>query len=522
MNNEDPFRVSSMVLMVACLLCGITAGSYFVPRFSRPSSTVYPLSVTDDSRHLDLSEFQKDERKDAVQSFQRVVESEPPLFPVSQSKVIASEPIEDSTSHKSGQRNVNQDNLSPSHADYPSSVSAERKVSHSSSLSDSLPHIYAPVTVHPVTVNIDNTGVIHEISRIHDRLDALTTETRRTVQSPSTIDETATMPPTPPVKPRQLARRFEYIVHDDHATELVIQSPPEPIHVDESPLKVNSTPPPKRVVTRLPTAPAPSTHRKPVADIQFFKPDKPLAATPEPKQPEPFPNPIPEPQLEIIPQQEIPDISIDDPPAVELPSVEPEVLPELDFSAELIPVPEPSTGIYMTPQDDIPVLLVFDEQEIERTAVCGPVNRVHHLELPKEEANHVVRESHESELHGQSWTEQIEGSSVALGDNPPTATTFKLEIDATLISTLDTAKRTTDAPFMNGRKQQDATLTTRIPNTPSDDLQLISHTTPSPVRPPTPSNCRHCDAAHRVNSPTYRIQAVTPLRTMQRIKSLFR
>jgi len=61
--------------------------------------------------------------------------------------------------------------------------SEETVVSPVASQGDSVPQFYAPVTVHPVTVNIDNAGIIRAISQVHERLDLLSAETRPNAQA---------------------------------------------------------------------------------------------------------------------------------------------------------------------------------------------------------------------------------------------------------------------------------------------------------------------------------------------------
>ncbi len=121
MNSESPFQISSMVLTVACILCGLTAAPYLVSQLAPRAHAVDQSAVAANALQVSLSEFQ--------------------------------------------------------------TTSLERSVSPLKSAWHSVPHFYAPVTVHPVTVNIDNAGIIREISRVHQRLDSLGAEANSNAQS---------------------------------------------------------------------------------------------------------------------------------------------------------------------------------------------------------------------------------------------------------------------------------------------------------------------------------------------------
>ena len=121
MSSESPFRISSTVLTVACILCGLIAVSYLVSQLTPRPDVVDQSAVAANALQVSLSEFQ--------------------------------------------------------------TTSLERSVSPSVADGHSVPHYYAPVTVHPVTVNIDNAGIIREISRMHQRLDSLGAEANSKAQS---------------------------------------------------------------------------------------------------------------------------------------------------------------------------------------------------------------------------------------------------------------------------------------------------------------------------------------------------
>ena len=161
MNRESPFQLSSLVLIVACILCGVTAASYLVALSSLHANADEQISVAANLLRMSLSEFQSNGREVAVQSPQPIAASRLPIFPASSS---------------------------------------------------------VPRTVHPVTVNIDNSGIIREISRVHERLDLLSHEAGSTQHPMAPAPDVSTFAPVQHPVTQETKGTFEYKVYEEPAT----------------------------------------------------------------------------------------------------------------------------------------------------------------------------------------------------------------------------------------------------------------------------------------------------------------
>jgi len=162
MNNESPFRITILVLTVACILSGVTAASYLAALSSPRSHSDEQISVAANLLQMSLLEFQTSGRKEFSQIHQ-------PTAALRQTLFAASSP--------------------------------------------------EPVTVHPVTVNIDNSGIIREISRIHERLDLLSNEAGWAVHPMAPTPDASTVAPVQHTDAQQTGSKFEYQVHDETPTE---------------------------------------------------------------------------------------------------------------------------------------------------------------------------------------------------------------------------------------------------------------------------------------------------------------
>ena len=503
MNSESPFRVSKMVLTIGCILCGITAGAFLLPKFRSPANAAHPLTSAVNLQQSNFSEFENHDQNHVVHTRLPIVTSTRPFFHASGTRVLRSTPPVDSIAEEIPPQPARQNRPLTSYPEFQQSISTERRTSQYSSAGDPAPYFYAPVTVHPVTVNIDNSGVIREISRINDRLDALTAEPRTTLAtraapvpaqavSPSasiqpattTNPETAQTNPPRPMQSRPLARRFEYTVHDDRGKKSSIPPTTKQVPADAAATNKESVPRTNRVATRLPSTPPAPRKKSHASDIQFFTPDAPLAATPEPPKPEllvpeppPVPVPAPAPVQDVVPQQPVHEIPLFEPSAVEPSAAGPESVPELEFSAELFSIPEPTASMEIIHANTASIEFVSKESWVEETATCTAVTQVHSPELSAPELF--------------------------------------------LAAALDAAKRTTDVPFMNGLNQQNSSLTSRVENITPEPMPLATQPMAPREQHIHQPDCRHCNESHDAGNPTYRIKAVTPPQALQRITSLF-
>ena len=262
--------------------------------------------------------------------------------------------------------------------------------------------------------------------------------------------------------------------------------------VAEAVAETKSVPKPKPVPTRISTRPL---QRKPArppvkppilqhetaavdAEVMLNAPIEPLAVTPGPMMPLPLPEPTQEFNMEIIPQRQIPDIPSIVPPSVEPQSKEPEILPALEFSTELISIPDQTTGFDMTIENEQPPETVprAVSAEIERTTFCAPVVPYDRPELQKPEG---IR-----------------------------------------VSFSGATKRTTDPPFMSDERQQGTALSTRIAKVTPDHQELASHASQSMELDRAHPHCKSCGFSRQTHTPNYRIQAVNPSQTLKRITSI--
>jgi len=176
MNSESPFRISRIVLTVACILCGISAASYLAAQFAPRRNDVDHSKVAANAQQVNLSVFHPKLGQSTAQSQHPPVASRSPLLSSSKTTVKASAsaiflnaPIQtDVADRKNSVITARRDNVQ--------TTSVERSVSPLESEGHSVALFSALVTFHPVTVNIDNADIIREISRVHERLDLLSAE----------------------------------------------------------------------------------------------------------------------------------------------------------------------------------------------------------------------------------------------------------------------------------------------------------------------------------------------------------
>ncbi len=516
MNSESPFRTSSMVLTIACVLCGITAAAYCVSRFSPARSADESSDVAVNLQYLNYAEFQKNVRSSHPHS-------EPSFDATGRSRSIQkhdswlrkSGPVENSGTSQAPSSRVGESSTSHNGQEFIRSTGFERSSSLPSPPEDAAPHFYAPVTVHPVTVNIDNSAIIREIARLHERLD-LVTDSSQTVEVFEPAAETAveSLPPSPPVT-SSLTRRFEYIVHSQKqevapetscdvvqnkevTSKAGLESPsysvPPPATAPQSP----AAPPTKSSPQRLPARVSKEHHRPRVpAPSAFVVPEQSSeempAAMPMLLFPERVATPKPEPAIEIIPQRPEPVFEFDDPGTTQPETELPMIVPAIESSTELMPVPAPIPN----PESAVPQEVLVESMAappmatIERTAHCAPVSQSRHTES-------LVSPDH-------------------------------------LTSCYETAKRTTNPPFMNGAPHGNLPSTELAMPAPRAQVMQVSHRVPeknleAPLSKGTPSEvsphevprpkCRNCNAGG-TTAPAYRIKAVTPP-ILKRLTSLIR
>ncbi|MCA9009717.1 MAG: hypothetical protein KDB01_08225 [Planctomycetaceae bacterium] len=538
MNSESPFRTSSMVLTIACVLCGITAGAYCVSRFTLARTADDSSELAVNLQYLNFVEFQQDVRSShphGERGFDVAPRSQ--SLPEHDSRLRKSGSIENSETQRAVSSRVGDGSASQTGETLFRSTGFARSSIPSSPPEDAVPHFYAPVTVHPVTVNIDNSAIIREIARLHERLDAVTEFSQTVDVFESTADSIAeSIPPSASAVPAA-TRRFEYIVHSQNhkntevSPESSCEVPPDPEAASEAKCESRSemapqqatvpqpalAPEPKSLPQRLPArvskerpqpgGPAASAAEAPERIFEVMPAPTPVLLFPEPvltPTPTQEPTPEPEPTIEIIPQQPAPVIEFDDPSEVKPQTELPMIVPSIEFSTELMPVPGSiSNPVPAVRQEYFEASTpAAQATTIERTAYCAPVKQSRRSASP------------ESEVY--------------------------------LTPCYETAKRTTNPPFMNGARLDHLPIMDQATPEPRTPVTQASHVVREknsevPLSKVPPSNmppakappsgvsphevqrpkCRTCNAAP-TPTPTYRIQAMTPPPILKRLTSLIR
>ena len=547
MNSESPFRISSTVLTVACIICGITAASYLVPRFMPHRNSVEQTKVAASALQVSLSEFQTNEGgvHSVAASHQSVVAPERPLFPASKPNATASVSATLLKAPSAIQQTDRRSASKSSSRDAVQTTSIQRSASPWASEGHSVPQFYVPVTVHPVTVNIDNAGIIREISRVHERLDSLSAEARSAAPSGATLHEAAATDLVPDADAPATESSSQYKVHDEQTNQTSARQQAGTDRPLVTATKSQLVSKPKPLPTRLPTTPPQLASSGPVAEATFEIPNVPLPVTPpaipvsdsEPTVavtpslvPVPVPESLPEIEFEMTPRQPVPEIPTLEPPAFEPPAFEPPVFepPAFEPPAFEPPVVEPPVveppvldlPVLDLPVLDLPVLdLPVLEPEAELPGSLPTIEFSTEL-FPVPEPTDALEATPETEasLLSIPATEFVEPLAYIASAMPVQQPVWP-EIATLADPNSPSAKRTTDPPFMNGRRERVPAPPTQTVNEPTGAVQRVSHTTQAAEKHAMPSDRKNSAATRQVKNPTSRIRAITPSQALNRIKS---
>ena len=166
MNSESPLRVSSTAVTAACIVCGIFVASLLVKKLAPTAPSFLHFggdtkaTAANQSLQEKLAEFQRDAHRGGSQ---HAAVTLPEIGRESKTRSSIAEILP-----RSPQRVV-----PSSHKSSVDTISADRSFIQWTPQEHQVPQFYAPVTVHPVTVNIDNSAVMRELSRVQERLDSL-------------------------------------------------------------------------------------------------------------------------------------------------------------------------------------------------------------------------------------------------------------------------------------------------------------------------------------------------------------
>ncbi len=449
MSNETPFRISSTAIMAACILCGVLVAALLIPTASLPHHFgVYPaVNTANQSLQRTLAEFQRDEVVDPIRHsvVTRTGTARQSASPVSVAEILRTPP-----------RRA----IPLSQANYVETTSLDRAVTRLDTRGQSMPQFYAPVTVHPVTVNVDNSGIMLELARVSERLDSLARTPIPFEQVAPSIHMMDVVEPPAPI-PYQVHRKDE---ENKKSPRLKSDSNSEHIKSRKSEPRQEKTPtaefhssrrsedvvfpvPSSRSKTSVARIPIPAPKLAPIADpvpVRAVDPvPVPVSVPIEPVVIEPKLQPLKKFPIELIRPQSVPEIL---PP--EIPDESTEELSPIGFAEELFSVPDSGNAAEPGPEvSESPGLSTIFEPVREDSVQMSPI---------------------------------------------PAEQTQVPELQWSLVPNRQGAKRTTDPPFMNGRR-----LPVPIPAeqfakaTPTGGIQRTSYTTSSVPLPASKSaNCQ--------------------------------
>ena len=437
MNSETSFRIASIVLTVACILCGITAASYLAAHFFPYRNAVVQKKIAANAPQVNLSEFPPNPGQSTSQSHHSSVASRAPLLSASKTTANVSESSILLNAPTQTDQNDRKDSVIAARPDQVPHTTVKCGESPRESEGHSVSHFYAPITVHPLTVNIDNAGIIREISRIHERLDSLSAEATL-AQSGATHHETFATAPFMDSDAQPYESSSQKNVHDAQMNHT-------------SPSKNFDPECPSIIVTDSSTAVAVTA---------------PLVSGPEP---------TPEIQFEMTADQQCADTPIAEDPAVDAPAEETAKVPEFEFSTGVFAIPVSKDVLANTLQNDVQFVAIADSAAVEPIApIAAPVP--------------------------VQWPVL------------PGVATFAVPIS-------QSAKRTTDPAFMNGRSQRVPAPPTQVAKEAIGARDRVAHTTQATGKHMTHSDCQKCMVPEQATNPTYPIQRGTPSQAFLRIKS---
>jgi len=548
MNDESPFRISSMLLTVACLVCGISAVVFVLPRYMQRTKSVDHATAAGELQ-LNLAEFHANQPNSAPEQDQpptrRTLLPASSAIPQKTNIGINVASATHSESHRMGAVGA----VRTASSNFMESTVVERHAHQWTSRGDSVPQLYAPVTVHPVTVNIDNTGIIREISRVNERLDSLAAEKSRfekdvlariedansgsaRTAGPATVVEVHSPVPQHDVvsqskgqsrvepAPESTSTRVGtkvYAEADSTDALLPVDKPRsntrqrtvERLKIAEPPVKV-----PHALVTAPelePVAvPEPVSVPEPVAVPEHVSVPEPAVEPPVDFHSEAPVQPTPEIEFEVEPKTQVPDVPLLESPPAESEATEPQTVPEFEFSTELLPAPSPGP---VTPE--FASVIEFKAEPVSVDESLSPFDAIAVAEpVP-------VAEPGSQSVSEFGIATETEHASTDMKTVAPQTAEFPVLPDLTSPG-LQWAKRTTDPPFRNGVIASRSAPPAASANKAPSKVQRVSKTVEASKEPEKPSNptCRDCGKPRSRSD--HKIKAVTPPSPIQRLRSFFK
>ena len=517
MNDESPFRISSMLLTVACLVCGVCAGVLLVPRYMQRAKSVDHSAAVGELQ-LNLAEFHANEPNSASEKDQPLLPRRRSLVPVSSAiplKNNAASTVAATT--QIGSHYIGGVRSEQAASNLIESTVVERPADQWTSLGVPVSQFSAPVIVHPVTVNIDNSGIFGEISRVHERLDSLAAEKSRFEKEVMTRieDRNSASPKTAPsgtaVEVHCPAPRQNVVsqdkVHSNVEAASTSTAVSAQVHAELAvtgvslPAEKSHSGRPQRTIERLKIAgppvdiiheslpaprlepfPAQASVLEPVADVlvQFH--------------PEASVTPMPEIEFKADPRTPAPNTPSSELPPTDSETTEPQIMPEFEFSTEMLSVPSP---VLVTAE-----VATAIEFEAESVWVTEPVAAVGSPAPFEPEFETAIATNEEKSMPTQTAEFPFLPDLAAPGGQG--------------------AKRTTDPPFMNGIITQRSTLPAAITNKAPLKIRRVSPAAEAVKQPKTPSNPNCHDCAKAKEKSSSKIKAGAPPSPIQRLRAFFK
>ncbi len=522
MNDESPFRISSMVLTVACLVCGVCAGVLLVPRYFQRAKSVDQSTAVGELQ-LNLEEFHANQPNSASEQDQpllprgRTLVPDSSAIPLNKNSAFTVPATMQIGSHRIG--GVRSEQAASKLIE---STVVERPANQWTSPGGPVAQFNAPVTVHPVTVNIDNSGIFREISRVNERLDLLAVEkshfekdvmTRieeRNSASPKTASSGTAVEVQCPAPRHNVASQDK--VHSNVEAESTSTAVSAQVHAELAvtgvslPVEKSHSGRPHRTIERLKIAGPPVDIIHESLPATRLEPFPAQASVPEsifdvPVQfhPEASVEPTPEIEFKAEPTTPVPDVPSSEFPPTDSETTEPQTMPEFEFSTEMLSVP---SRVQVTAEVEVTTevasVIEFDAESVSGTE---PLAAVGSPALFKPELETAIVTNDMKSMPSQTAEFPLLPDLAALGGQG--------------------AKRTTDPPFMNGVITQRSTLPAAITNRAPSKNRRVSLAAEAVKQPKTPSHPNCHDSAKAKEKSSSKIKTGAPPSPIQRLRAFF-
>lgn len=518
MNDESPFRISSMVLTVAFLVCGVCAGVLLLPRYFQRAKSVDQSTAVGELQ-LNLEEFHANQPNSASEKDQPLLPRGRTLVPDSSAIPLNKNSALTVAATTFGSHRIGGVRSEPAASKLIESTVVERPANQWTSPNGPVAQFNAPVTVHPVIVNIDNSGIFREISRVNERLDLLAAEkshfekdvmTRieeRNSASPKTATSGTAVEVQCPAPRHNVASHDK--VHSSVEATSTSTAVSAQLHAELAvtgvslPVEKSHLGRPHRTIERLKIAGPPVDIVHESLPAPRLEPFPARASVPEPIvdvpvqfHPEASVEPTPEIEFKVEPKTPVPDAPSSELPPTDSETTEPQTIPEFEFSTEMLSVP---SRVPVT--TEVTSVIEFDAESVSGTE---PLTAVGSPALFEPEVETEITTNDMKSMPSQTAEFPLLPDLAALGGQRGQG-----------------AKRTTDPPFMNGVITQRSTLPAAITNRAPLKIRRVSPAAEAVQQPKTPSNPNCHDSAKAKEKSSSKIKTGAPPSPIQRLRAFF-